>query len=234
MAAALTPAVEVRAGASLNRAQLAAVAALVPPGHSVTFRIGNVSIGAATVAAAGIFRIFLPANVASVSAVWQAIAGGALGLSHATAARLHTPLGAPVPVAPADGGAAIELGLDALVTTARPIIGDVTCNILMFPQLRGALDEIVHDGLAGAIHPAEYGGCYVPKFIEGSPDHAISLHTWGIAIDLNVAENQRGRKGAMDPRAVAIFKRWGFRWAASGSGPTPCTSKLAALEAPTG
>jgi hypothetical protein len=34
----------------------------------------------------------------------------------------------------------------------------------------------------------------------------------GGAIDLNVAENQRGTAGTMDRNVVAIFRTWGFNW----------------------
>jgi hypothetical protein len=57
-----------------------------------------------------------------------------------------------------------------------------------------------------------YDGCYVPRFIARNPDNSISLHTWGIAIDMDAATNYRGIRGTMDIRIVEIFKRWGFRW----------------------
>lgn len=110
-----------------------------------------------------------------------------------------------------------------------PILGVVTCHRLMLPQLRAALSEVKAAGLASAIHPGEYGGCYVPRFIERSPDYPISLHTWGIAIDLNVPENLRGTSGRIDRRVVAIFKRWGFRWGGDWSWTDPMHFELGAL-----
>ena len=62
------------------------------------------------------------------------------------------------------------------------------------------------------IHPGEYAGCYYPRFIANDPAKGLSLHSWGIAVDLNVPGNQRGTVGQMDRRVVAIFKRWGFAW----------------------
>jgi hypothetical protein len=97
-------------------------------------------------------------------------------------------------------------------TESMPIIGAVTGNVGMFPQLRAALEEIVGRGLAPSIHPQEYGGCYVPRFIAHDPSLGSSLHSWGIAVDLNVPENLRGTRGHMDPGVVAAFKRWGFDW----------------------
>ena len=58
--------------------------------------------------------------------------------------------------------------------------------------------------------------------IEGKPE--------GLALDLNVPTNQRGTRGDMDPRVVAIFKRWGFRWGGEfHTVPDPMHFELAAL-----
>jgi len=93
-----------------------------------------------------------------------------------------------------------------------PILGEVTGNKGMLPQLRAALTEVVRRGLSDKIHPGEYGGCYVPRFIAHDPAKGLSLHSWGMAVDLNVPGNQRGTVGQMDRRVVAIFKKWGFAW----------------------
>jgi hypothetical protein len=97
-------------------------------------------------------------------------------------------------------------------TERVPIIGRVTCNKGMLPQLRAALTEVEQRGLADRIHPGQYGGCYVPRYIAHDPAKGLSLHTWGIAIDLNVPENQRGTAGRMDRTVVSIFEKWGFAW----------------------
>ncbi len=93
-----------------------------------------------------------------------------------------------------------------------PIIGPVTGNKGMLPQLRAALTEVVQQGLSSSIHPAEFAGCYVPRYIGHDPAQGLSLHSWGMACDLNVPGNQRGTVGQMDRRVVAIFKKWGFAW----------------------
>jgi hypothetical protein len=114
-----------------------------------------------------------------------------------------------------------------IVTESVPILGRVTCHRLMFPQLRAALRDVVKAGLASQIQ--SYDGCYVPRFIESDPSHAVSLHTWGIAIDLDAATNGRGTRGTMDPRVVTIFKRWGFRWGGDWSWSDPMHFELGAL-----
>jgi hypothetical protein len=95
-------------------------------------------------------------------------------------------------------------------TEQVPILGAVTCNRVMFPQLIAALREIQQRGLAKYIDPAQYGGCFVPRFIAGT--HTLSYHAFGLAVDLNVPENQRGTRGRMNPQVVAVFERWGFGW----------------------
>jgi D-alanyl-D-alanine carboxypeptidase len=101
----------------------------------------------------------------------------------------------------------------ANIETARvPILGEVRCNRAIFPQLRGALRDVRAQGLSSLIDPAEYGGCYSPRFALRNPRSGLSHHAWGVAIDLNVAANPFGRTPTMDRRIVAIFARWGFTW----------------------
>ena len=110
-----------------------------------------------------------------------------------------------------------------------PILGQVTCHRVMFPQLRAALQEVAESGLASLIDPADFGGCYSPRFIGRDPDRGLSLHAWGIAVDLNVSGNQVGTPGTIDARVVRIFERWGFAWGGRWSVPDPMHFELAAL-----
>lgn len=97
-----------------------------------------------------------------------------------------------------------------ITTDMVPILGSVTCNRAIFPQLKAALAEIVELGLADEIHPGEYAGCYYPRFIAGSTQ--LSNHAFGLAFDINVPGNQRGTVGEIDRGVVAVFKKWGFGW----------------------
>ena len=89
-------------------------------------------------------------------------------------------------------------------TRTVPILGQVTCNNAIFPQLEAALREVVERGLADEIHPGEYAGCYYPRFIAGTTQ--LSNHSFGLALDLNVPGNQRGTVGEMD-RTVVVDLR---------------------------
>ena len=97
-----------------------------------------------------------------------------------------------------------------IVTETVPILGSVTCNKYVMPQLKAALAEVVQLGLSSKIDPDQYAGCYYPRFIAGST--TLSNHSFGLALDLNTPGNQRGTVGDMDRGVVAVFKRWGFAW----------------------
>jgi hypothetical protein len=97
-------------------------------------------------------------------------------------------------------------------TVRVPRLGSVRCHRRIIPMLRGALHELADRGLAGLIDPAQYGGCYSPRFLNRSPAAGLSHHAWGVALDLNVAQNPYGAEPRMDRRVVEVFERWGFTW----------------------
>ena len=99
---------------------------------------------------------------------------------------------------------------DHITTEVVPILGAVTCNKLIFDQLKAALRDVIDQGLADKIHPDQYAGCYYPRFIAGTS--TLSNHAFGLALDINAVENQRGTAGLIDRGVVAIFEKWGFTW----------------------
>lgn len=117
-----------------------------------------------------------------------------------------------------------------IATEVVPILGSVTCNKDLFPQLRAALAEVVSRGLADEIHPDEYAGCYYPRFIAGSS--TLSNHSFGLALDLNVPGNQRGTVGEMNRDVVDIFKYWGFAWGGDWNYTDPMHFELARIVRP--
>lgn len=110
-----------------------------------------------------------------------------------------------------------------------PLLGEVRCHRAMLPQLEAALTEIRDSGLGGSIKPEQYGGCYVPRFIERDGSKPLSMHAWGLAVDINVADNPAGARPRMDPQVVAIFEKWGFRWGGTWARPDGHHFELAAL-----
>ncbi len=97
-----------------------------------------------------------------------------------------------------------------IVTRSVPILGSVTCHRAMIGPLRAALGELARRGLARLVNPGDYAGCYAPRRIQ--PRGQLSLHAWGVAIDLNAAANPFMGSSRQDPRLVRTMERHGFTW----------------------
>jgi len=73
--------------------------------------------------------------------------------------------------------------------------------------------EIAARGLAPKIKT--FDGCFKVRAIRGY-ENAVpprySIHTWGMAIDLNAATNGLGVRGDIDPGIVSVFKSFGWIW----------------------
>jgi D-alanyl-D-alanine carboxypeptidase-like protein len=91
-----------------------------------------------------------------------------------------------------------------------PILGTVTCHRAMVPQLRAALGELARRGLSHLVDPGDYAGCYAPRRIQ--PRGQLSLHAWGIAVDLNASRNPFRGRSSQDPRLVRTMEKHGFTW----------------------
>jgi hypothetical protein len=97
-----------------------------------------------------------------------------------------------------------------IVTRRVPLLGAVTCHRRMIPALRSAMAELQRRGLGHLVDAAEYAGCYAPRRIQ--PSGTLSLHAWGLAVDLNAASNPVGGESNQDPRLVRAMERHGFAW----------------------
>ena len=117
-----------------------------------------------------------------------------------------------------------------IITKTVPILGRVTCNKFVFPQLEAALQDVIEQGLQDTIHPDEFAGCYYPRFIAGTTK--LSNHSFGLALDLNTPGNQRGTVGEMDRGVVAIFKYWGFGWGGDWGYTDPMHFEMVELKNP--
>lgn len=81
---------------------------------------------------------------------------------------------------------------------------------LIAPVFVAALAEIKSEGFAD--RASHYGGIFAQRPIRGSKTGRLSTHSWGIAIDLNPAQNVLGTFGRMHPAVIAIMGRHGFLW----------------------
>jgi hypothetical protein len=97
-----------------------------------------------------------------------------------------------------------------IVSRRLPVLGAVACHRAMVPHLRAAMAELVRRGLARLVNPGDYAGCYAPRRIQ--PRGQLSLHAWGLAVDLNASRNPFRGRSQQDPRLVRIMERHGFTW----------------------
>jgi D-alanyl-D-alanine carboxypeptidase len=97
-----------------------------------------------------------------------------------------------------------------IVTRSVPILGAVTCNRRLFAPLRHALRRLERRGLSSVVDRADYAGCFAPRRIPGSG--SLSLHAWGLAIDINAAANPRLGNSRQDRRLVRAMEGAGFTW----------------------
>lgn len=102
--------------------------------------------------------------------------------------------------------------LDNTSVFTIPLLGTARCHNRVIPQIRGAFEEVIGAGLESEVRPDDFGGCFAPRLLNPDPNSGISRHTWGIAFDFNVSENQYGAEPSMDPRLVEVMQRWGFAW----------------------
>lgn len=116
-----------------------------------------------------------------------------------------------------------------IATGEVALLGTVTCHRLVFPQLHAAMTEIAEAGLADEIDPSDYGGCYVPRFIDRNPDNPLSMHAFGLAFDINVSENYLGTRGDQHPEVVEILAKWGFEWGGLWERPDPMHFEMVRL-----
>jgi hypothetical protein len=80
----------------------------------------------------------------------------------------------------------------------------------MVAPLRRALGRLKRQHLARLVDRRDYAGCFAARRI---PDTgALSLHAWGLAVDINASKNPQGSKPRQDRRVVRAFEREGFTW----------------------
>ena len=107
-------------------------------------------------------------------------------------------------------------------TEEMPIIGRVTGNVVMLPQLRAALSEVVTAGLSKQdLHLRRLlrAALHRPRPVTRPQlPHLRHRHR------PQRRDNYRGIAGKMDRSVVSIFKSGASPGAATGTTPTPCTS----------
>jgi len=84
-----------------------------------------------------------------------------------------------------------------------------TCHKLVAPKFQAALKNVADRNLFNQIKT--FGGCLNKRLIRGG--NTWSMHSWGIAIDINVKWNQFGQKNfEMSEELAKCFEDVGFVW----------------------
>lgn len=104
------------------------------------------------------------------------------------------------------GGDFIEIDpawLEAnIVEVEIPLLGNDKCHRQFVAKLSGAMIELERAGLADAIDPSAYLGCWNSRFIRGRDD--LSRHAWGVAADINFGNEPDGGPGS--PTHAALLE----------------------------
>lgn len=91
----------------------------------------------------------------------------------------------------------------------------IYCNRDLVRPLNQALLNVVNRGLADQLKT--WDGCFNIRKKRGAV--SSSLHSWGVAIDINAAWNGFGKTPTMSPELVKCFTDAGFDWGGVWSKP---------------
>jgi hypothetical protein len=97
-----------------------------------------------------------------------------------------------------------------VVSRRVPILGSVTCHRRLIAPLRRALRDLERRRLGHVVDPGDYAGCFAPRRIPQSG--SLSLHAYGLAIDINAAANPQFADSSQDRRLVRAMEAAGFTW----------------------
>ncbi len=84
----------------------------------------------------------------------------------------------------------------------------IYCNKDMVKPLTKAFKALIKSGKVEELKT--WDGCFNIRKIRGG--NTMSLHSWGIAIDMNAFENGLGREPKLSPEFVKCFTDAGFDW----------------------
>ena len=84
----------------------------------------------------------------------------------------------------------------------------VYCNKDLIDPLTQAFNNLIATGYVKELKT--WDGCFNIRNVRGRT--SPSLHSWGIAIDINAAWNQLGKKPAMTEGFIKCFTDAGFDW----------------------
>lgn len=84
----------------------------------------------------------------------------------------------------------------------------IYCNKLMVSPLKQAFSNLIHRGFV--VELKTWDGCFNIRKKRGLT--TLSLHSWGIAVDVNAFENGLNQVPKLSPGFVKCFTDAGFEW----------------------
>ncbi len=88
-------------------------------------------------------------------------------------------------------------------------VSHIACNMDIHRPLQMALDAVVMKSLTDELHT--FDGAFNIRMVRGSTV-LTSAHSYGLAIDINAAENPLGSPPVLSQELVSCFTRVGFDW----------------------
>ena len=102
----------------------------------------------------------------------------------------------------------------------------IYCNKDLVKPLENAFKNLISRGFVSEIKT--WDGCFNIRKKRGL--NSMSLHSWGLAVDVNAFENGLGTKGKLTAGFVRCFTDAGFEWGGNWSGRTdPMHFQLAVI-----
>lgn len=92
--------------------------------------------------------------------------------------------------------------------TIKALPRRIYCHRHLLPLLADAVDRIITAGLEDEIKT--WDGCFNVRLKKGGK--TPSLHSWGLAFDVNAAWNRFGEQPTMSPQLVTCFTGAGLDW----------------------
>jgi len=86
----------------------------------------------------------------------------------------------------------------------------VYCNKVIEKPLLAAFKNLIDRGKVDELKT--WDGCFSIRPIRGYSKEVFSLHSWGLAVDVNAAENGLGRTPQLSWDFVKCFTDAGFEW----------------------
>jgi hypothetical protein len=107
---------------------------------------------------------------------------------------------------------------ESIRSVTLPVIGKEQVHRLLVDVFFEVLIQAQNQGLAEEIRQF---AVWSPRHKMHDSGRPLSLHSWGIACDINWSENPPGHASRIHPGIVSLFETAGFYWGANFSHPDP-------------